>query len=164
MNTFRRFVPALVLGLTMAIAGAGVAQNATQSGDKNKAESCCCCGDSCAMKSGAMKNHTMAADKQHECCCCGDSCAVKDGPGKAANASGKHECCGDSCAMMKKDAKQNHSMTSDTDGCCCGDSCAMKHDTKMNMTSMKHDASDKHESCCGGDSCDMKSKDTKQKP
>jgi hypothetical protein len=165
MNTLRRFVPAVVLGLTIAIAGVGLAQNATQSGDNKKAESCCCCGDSCDMKSGDMKNHAMAADK-HECCSAG-CCSTKDG---TRSATGKHECCaGDSCSMMKKEGMKNHAAGADKEGCCCGDSCNMKHDGKMNMAGTKHDASaaDKHECCCCGDSCDMKemkSKDSKQKP
>jgi hypothetical protein len=162
MNTFRRYVPAFVLGLTMAVAGVGFAQNPTQGSDTRKMESCCCCGDSCAMKDGEMKSQAMSADKHK--CCGGDSCAMKDGARKTANASDKHEgCCSDDCSMAKKDGMNNHATPADKDGCCCGDSCNMKHDAKMSMTNMKHDASaDKHACCCCGDSCDMK--DMKAKP
>lgn len=162
MNTFRRFVPALVLGLTLAIAGAGFAQDVTQSADGKKMESCCCCGDSCAMKSD--KQNQMVAGK-HESCCCGDSCAMKEGAGKDTKADGKHECCGDSCAMMKKDGMKNHVMSSDKGGCCgSSDSCDMKDGAKMDMSTMKHDANGKHAGCCG-DSCKMKDmKDMKAKP
>jgi hypothetical protein len=155
MNTFRRFVPVVVLGLTIAIAGVGFAQNATQSGDNKKAESCSSCGDSCAMKSGDMKKHTIATDKRE--CCCSDSCATKDGASRSANASDKHECCcGDSCSMMKQDGMKNHAMATDKSGCCGGDSCNMKHDGQMNMAAMKHGGGDKHACCCCGDSCEMK--------
>ncbi len=147
MITLRRCVPALALGLMLALAGAAFAQNATQTSGDNKASSCCsCCSDSCPMmKKDAMKNHAMAADKDG---CCG--------------------CCGDSCEMMKKESMKNHAMVADKDGCCCcGDSCDMKKDgaaktngAAMNMSSEKHD-------CCG-DSCNMKdmkkTKEMKPKP
>ncbi len=135
MNTFRRFIPALVLGLTIALAGVSVAQNASQTSGDKKASCCSCCTDSCPMiKKDAMKNHTMATDK--------------DG------------CCGDSCDMKKKDSMKNHTMATDKDDC-CGDSCDMKNHAKsgttMKMSSEKHD-------CCG-DSCNMKDmKEMKPKP
>lgn len=129
MNTFRRSIPALVLGLTIALAGVSVAQNANQTSGDKKASCCRCCTDSCPMmKTDAMKSHTMAADK--------------DG------------CCGDSCQMKKKDGMKNHTMATNKDGCCgcCGDSCDMKNHAKTgtttNMSSEKHD-------CCG-ESCNMK--------
>jgi len=71
-----------VLGLSIAIAGVGFAQNTSQSDANKKMESCCrvssgCCGDSRSMKDGAMKKGATASDK-HECCCCGgDSCNMK---------------------------------------------------------------------------------------
>ena len=143
MNTLRRCVPALVLGLMIAFAGASFAQTANQASGDQKASCCCsCCGDSCPMmKKDAMKNHAMSSDK--------------DG------------CCGDSCDMKKKDGMKNHAKSTDKDDCCgcCGDSCDMKSHAKTtgmttNMSSEKHD-------CCG-DSCEMKDmknmKDMKQKP
>ena len=80
MKSLRRFVPGLVLGLTIAIAGVSFAQNVTQNAGDKKEPCCClakgCCGDSCSMmKKDAMKNHAMSSDK-HECCCCGDSCSM----------------------------------------------------------------------------------------
>ena len=124
---FRRLMPGLVLGLMIAIAGVGFAQNAGRSGDK-KMESSCCCSDSCPMmKDGAMKNHATSSDK-HEGCCCGDSCST-----------------------MKKDAMKNHATSSDKHDCCCGDSCSMMKDGAKKDAAAK---SDKHE-CCG-DSCNMK--------
>jgi len=82
MKNLRGFALGLVLGLSIAIAGVGLAQNVSQTDANKKMESCCCmssgcCGDSCAMKDGAMKNGATASDK-HECCCCGgDSCNMK---------------------------------------------------------------------------------------
>src|ERR1051326_7519683 len=141
MNTLRRCVPALVLGLMIAFAGAAFAQTVSQaSGDKTASCCCSCCGDSCPMmKKDATKNHVTATDKEG---CCG--------------------CCGDSCDMKKKDAMKNHVMASDKEDGCCGDSCDMKSHTKTtgtttNMSSEKHD-------CCA-DSCDVKDmKEMKPKP
>lgn len=135
MNTLRRCVPALVLGLMIAFAGASFAQTANQASVDKKASCCSCCGDSCPMmKKDAMKNHAMAADKDG---CCG--------------------CCGDSCDMKKKDGMKNHVTASGKDGgCgCCGDSCDMKNGAKTNSTAMNM-SSAKHECCCCGDSCNMK--------
>lgn len=82
MKNFRGFALGLVLGLSIAIAGVGFAQN-TQTDANKKMDSCCCMssgcckGDSCEMKDGAMKNGATTSDK-HECCCCGgDSCNMK---------------------------------------------------------------------------------------
>src|ERR1041384_7974207 len=111
MNTLRRCVPALVLGLMIAFAGASFAQTANQASVDKKASCCSCCGDSCPMmKKDAMKNHAMAADKDGCCGCCGDSCDMKNGAKTNSTAmnmsSAKHECCscGDSCNM--KDMKE----------------------------------------------------------
>src|SRR5437764_4569871 len=144
MNTLRRCVPALVLGLMIAFAGASFAQTANQASGDQKASCCCsCCGDSCPMmKKDAMKNHTTSSDK--------DDCGG---------------CCGDSCDMKKKDGMKHHVVSADKDGCCgcCGNSCDIKNHAKTtstttNMSSEKHD-------CCCGDSCDMKDmKDVKPKP
>jgi len=59
-ENLRGFALGLVLGLSIAIAGVGLAQNVSQTDANKKMESCCCmssgcCGDSCAMKDGAMK-------------------------------------------------------------------------------------------------------------
>ena len=137
MKSLRRCVPAFALGLTLALAGAAFAQNATQSGSEKKAS--CCCGDSCEMmKKDGMKNHAGVSDKE-SCCCCGDS-----------------------CEMAKKDGMKNHAGVSDKESCCCcGDSCKMKDGTHHTATAA---SSDKHECCCG-DSCNMKDmKDMKSKP
>src|SRR2546423_12296783 len=81
MNKFRGLVPSLVLGLAISFAGIAAAQTVAQSGTDKKADSCCCCSDSCPMmKDGAMKSHASSTDK-HEACCGGDSCSMmkKDG-------------------------------------------------------------------------------------
>lgn len=150
MNSLRRYVPCLVLGLTIAIAGVSFAQNANQTAGDKQASCCCmsagCCGDSCSMmKKDALKNHVMSSDKDG---CCG--------------------CCGDSCQMMK-DAMKNHATSSDKHECCCGDSCAMKDSAKTSATNAKEGTSaPKHACCCCGDSCDMKDmknmKEMKDKP
>jgi hypothetical protein len=148
MNTLRRFVPAVVLGLTIAMAGVSAAQNANQTADSK--QSCCCmtsgcCSDTCPMmKKDAMKNHATSSDKHGGCGCCGDS-----------------------CPMMKKNAMKNHTSSSDKDGCCCcGDSCDMKKAAKTSGTTPV--ASAKHDCCCRGDSCDLKDmknmKDMREKP
>ena len=80
MTTQRRCLPALVLGLTLMLAGAAFAQNANPAGGDKKASGCCmsggCCGDSCQMKKDE-KNHATAPDKDSCCGCCGDSCQMK---------------------------------------------------------------------------------------
>ena len=110
MKCLRQCVPALALGLMLALAGAAFAQNATQSGGDKKASCCCtsggCCGDSCDMtKHDGMKNHASSSDKE-SCCCCGDSC------------------------NMKKDSLKNHASRDKESCCCCGDSCNMKDSKK----------------------------------
>lgn len=100
MNAFRQVV--CVLGLTMALVSVAFAQSVAQNGATMKMDSCCCCRDSCDMKTkDAMKNHVTSSDKQ-DCCC------------------------GDSCDMKKKDAMKNHVTSSDKHECCCGDACNMK--------------------------------------
>ena len=158
MRTLRRCVPACVLGLTLALAGAAFAQNANQSGSDKKA-SCCmsggCCGDSCEMtKHDGMKNHATASDK--ESCCCGDSCQMTkhDAMKNHATSSDKESCCccGDSCQMMKKDGMKNHATSSDKHECCCGDSCEMKDGAAKTNGAAANSSADKHECCCCGDS------------
>lgn len=79
MKNFRGFALGLVLGLSIAVAGIGFAQNSTQSDAAKKAESGCCMssgsGDSCPMMKEGAKNQSA----KHECCCCcgGDSCDMK---------------------------------------------------------------------------------------
>ena len=116
MNTLRRCVPALVLGLMIAFAGASFAQTANQASGDQKASCCCsCCGDSCPMmKKDAMKNHVTSSDRDDCCGCCGDSCDMKN----HAKTSG---------AAMN--------MSSEKHDCCCGDSCDMKD--MNNMKEMK---------------------------
>ncbi|HEY5837591.1 MAG TPA: hypothetical protein VIT19_01065 [Pyrinomonadaceae bacterium] len=130
MKNLRRLGPALVLGLTIALAGVSFAQSTKQATSDDK-HSCCCmssegCGDSCQMKKKeGAKNHVTTNTEG----CCG--------------------CCGDSCQMMKKEGAKNHA-TSNAKGC-CGDSCQMKG----SATATAKADSDKHQCCCG-DSCNMK--------
>jgi hypothetical protein len=128
-------IPALALGLTLAMAGVSFAQNAIQTKSDNKTSCCSCCSDSCAMMSkDAKKNHAGSTDKDGCCSCCGDSCE------------------------MKKDNMKNHAMASDKDECCGGDSCDMKAGVaKTKGAAVK--SSEKHDCCCG-DSCNMKDKKT----
>lgn len=171
MKSLRRFGPALVLGLTMAVAGISFAQNANLATDNDKHSCCCtsgCAGDSCEMKKEGATHHATASDKDGCCGCCGDSCNMtkKDGAKNHATQADKGGCCGgDSCQMMKKDGAKNHATSADKKGC-CGDSCQMKHDAKTTATTANAVA-DKHECCCCGESCnmkDMKDKAAKEKP
>jgi len=80
MKNFRGFALGLVLGLSIALAGIGFAQNSAQTDANKKMESCCCMaaccgGDSCPMKKDGAKNQS---DKPECCCCGGDSCNMKD--------------------------------------------------------------------------------------
>jgi len=165
MKNLRRFGPALVLGLTIALAGVSFAQS-TKPATSDDKHSCCmssgCCGDSCQMmKKEGAKNHATSSDKEGCCGCCGDSCQMKkEGAKNHATSSDKEGCCGDSC-QMKKDGAKNHAAS--TAKGCCGDSCQMKG----GATATAKAASDKHQCCCG-DSCNMKhmkhTKDMKEKP
>jgi hypothetical protein len=76
MKNFRGFTLGLVLGLGIALSGLAFAQNASDQNKKTESccamATCCCNGDSCAMKDSKDKS-----DK-HECCCGGgDSCNMK---------------------------------------------------------------------------------------
>jgi hypothetical protein len=83
MKNFRGFALGLVIGLALAMSTIGLAQNSTQADPaKEKASccsvtSCCCGGDSCAMKHNG--NHDgKKHDSAQGCCCCGsDSCDIK---------------------------------------------------------------------------------------
>jgi hypothetical protein len=152
MKHLRRLFPGLVLGLTIAISGAGFAQQAAQSADNKNESGCCascdCCSDSCAMmKKDAMKNHAISSLK-HECCG-GDSCETKDGAMKNRAASARHECCGDSGA--KKTETMKDKSASGKHESCCDDSCH-KSEAKRTTAAMKDGA---QACCCGGDSCKM---------
>ena len=109
MNTLRRYVPALVLGLMIAFAGASFAQTANQASGDKKASCCCsCCGDSCDMKKkDGMKNHVTSSDRDG---CCGDSCDMKN---------------------HAKTTGTTMNMSSEKHDCCCGDSCDMKNMKEM---------------------------------
>ena len=130
MKNLRRFGPALVLGLTIALAGVSFAQS-TKPATSDDKHSCCmssgCCGDSCQMmKKEGAKNHATSSDKEGCCGCCGDSCQMKKDGAKNHAASTAKGCCGDSC-QMKGGATATAKAASDKHQCCCGDSCNMKH-------------------------------------
>jgi hypothetical protein len=128
MKSLRKILPALVLGMGLALSGASFAQNANdQKAESCCASECCCKGDSCMMKKDSAKTNHATMPGKHECC--GDSCPMmKEGKDKSA----KHECCGDSCVMKKDDAKTNHANMADKHQCCCcGDSCSMKETPKV---------------------------------
>lgn len=162
MTYFRRLVPGLLLGLTIAMAGVSFAQNPKSTAVKTMES--CCCKDSCPMLKTEGTKSTATSDKQG-CCCCGDSCDMKGGAMNNHSATGDtHECCccGDSCAM--KDPASKTTGTSEKHDCCCGDSCDMKDGAMKNMA-MTGAAKDKQNCCCcGSDSCNMKNmKDMKNK-
>lgn len=157
MNNLRRLFPGFVLGLTIAIGGAGFAQQPAQSAGDKKESTCCascsCCGDSCSLKKkDAMSNHSTAPEN-HECCC-GDSCEMKDGAVKNQAASARHECCGDS--RSNKGGTKNQAASGKHEGC-CGDSCAIREHTKISTTAIKDGGP---ASCCAA-CCKMK--DMKEK-
>ena len=147
MKPHRRIILPLLIGMILVAFAISIAQTSgQQTNQKKQAESCCamdscCChGDSCAMKTG---ENTDAAKSG---CCSGDSCAMKTGEGTDA---AKTDCCGgESCNIkMKHDAK-NHAKTA------AGD--MKKHDKKHDMKN--HDMKDG--CCCCADSCDTKVKQT----
>jgi hypothetical protein len=167
MKNLKRLGPALVLGLTIAVAGVSFAQSANPATSDGKHSCCCmssgCCGDSCQMKKNAMKNHATSSDTEGCCGCCGDSFQKKDAAKNHVTSAkeGCCSCCGDSCQVMKKEGARNHA-TSAPKGC-CGDSCHMKG----GATAKANAASDKHQCCCCGDSCNIQhmkhAKDMKEK-
>ena len=164
MNTLRQFVPALMLGLTIAIAGVAFAQSANQAGDDKKASCCCMSGGCCAdhMQKGEMKRHARSSDKNGCCGCCGESCSMMKKDTMTGQSSSKDACCG-CCgySCQKKDTVKNHVTAFDKRACCCcGDSCEMKDGTRANATAVKGGSSAGHK-CCG-DSCKMKN--LKEKP
>ena len=85
MKSLRKILPALALGMGLALSGASFAQNANdQKAESCCASECCCKGDSCSMKEG-HKDHAKNHQAKDGCCCCGsDSCDMnmKDGKEK----------------------------------------------------------------------------------
>ena len=88
MKNIKGFAAGLVVGIALALSGAGFAQSTSQTQkDTTKAhesccamESCCCKGDSCSMNHKGMdhtKQHSKDAAHKDGCCCCGDSCEMK---------------------------------------------------------------------------------------
>ena len=85
MKNAKSFALGFMLAAALAFAGAGVAQNATQSENKKHEsccamESCCCKTGSCSMKHGenhAQKHESKQHDQKEGCCCCSDSCQMK---------------------------------------------------------------------------------------
>ena len=75
MKNIRGFALGLALGLAAALSTVGIAQNPKPT-DQNKAESCCCTGDSCSMKDHG-KDHAKMHSSKDGCCCCSDSCDAK---------------------------------------------------------------------------------------
>lgn len=147
MKSHRRIVLPLLVGIMLVAFALSIAQTSSQQANQKKQvesycamDSCCCHGDSCAIKTG---EGTDAAKST----CCGDSCDMKTGEGTDA---AKTDCCaGGSCNMkMKHDAK-NHAKTARGD--------MKKHDMK-NHDMKKHDMKDG--CCCCADSCDTKVKQT----
>lgn len=108
MKLRKQTILVMLFGLLLLAFAAVVAQTPAQ-GDQKKAESCCCSGDSCQMKT----DDTAAKSD----CCKGDSCTMKK---KEMNHTDGHECCGccaDSCDM--KDMKDmKHDMKDHKAGCC----------------------------------------------
>lgn len=126
MRNIKALVIALVLGLAGMVYAAGNVQMATQTQDKSKAESCCCCmsDSACPMKS---HEHTTAHAAQMDCCdMCKDGkdgkgcCAAMAEHGKAGDHQG-HD--GGACCNMHHDGdksadKQACEMGKDGKGCC----------------------------------------------
>ena len=84
MKNAKSFALGFMLAAALAFAGAGLAQNATQSESKKQEsccamESCCCKSGSCSMKHGKEHAQKHESKEQHTdgCCCCGDSCEMK---------------------------------------------------------------------------------------
>lgn len=119
----------VLLGLLLAAFAVSLAQTSSQNMQKKQAEescsmdSCCCLGDSCPMKEGAVN-----ADAKDGCCCCdGESCEMKTGDMK--NHAAHEGCCcckGDSSDPKMKEKMKNHSAG---DECCCD--MKMKHKAKQ---------------------------------
>lgn len=80
MKNVKGFVLGLVLGLGLALSGVGFAQSTTQGEKKQESccsMSSCCSGDSCATKHGQEHANMSDHAKHAGCCCCSDSCDMK---------------------------------------------------------------------------------------
>jgi len=159
MKPHRSFVLAVLIGMVLVAVAVSFAQttgpqtNQKKQGDSCCAmESCCCHGDSCAMKTG----------EKTDASCCGDSCVMKKK--HDANHASKESCC---CGDAHKTTAQGDSKNASTKHQCCGAEMAnnmtANHDMK-NMKNMKnHDMKGhamKNGCCCCGDSCDTDIKKT----
>ena len=154
MKPHRSFILAVLIGMVLVAFAVSLAQTTSQqTNQKKQAESCCamdscCChGDSCAMKTGEK---TDAAGG----CCCGDSCDMKKK--HDANHASKESCC---CGDAHKTTAQGDSKNASTKHQCCGAEMANNMTANHDMKNMKkHDMKDG--CCCCGDSCDMDKKKT----
>lgn len=135
MRNIKALAITLILGLAGMVYAAGNVQMVTQTQDKGKADSCCCC-----MSDGAcpMKSHEHQSDHAKMDCC--DMC--KDGQCCEMGKDDKN-CC---AAMTDQAASGDHQAH---DGACCkmhhnGDKSADKQSCEMGK--------DGHEGCCSGGS------------
>ena len=159
MKPQRSFVLAALIAMVLFAVAVSVAQTQT---DQKKAtaasccamDSCCCHGDSCAMKAGEKTDTAKGG------CCCGDSCDMTK-KHDANHASKEGCCCGDH-TMTAQGNTQAANATSTKHECCAAmaNNMTAKHDMKnMKTHDMKnHDMKDG--CCCSSDSCDMDMKKT----
>ena len=161
MKPHRRVILPLLIGMILVAFAISLAQTSGQQTDQKKQaeaccamDSCCCHGDSCAMKAGEKTDGATATS------CCGDSCDMKMKHDAKNQASAEAGGCGDSCKMTGQHDAKNHSAKHQ---CCAGqmaNNMTAKHDMKnMKNHDMKnHDM--KNGCCCCGDSCESKLKQT----
>ena len=105
MKPLKNTIPAILLGLLLAVFAAVPAQTTSQGDQKKKAESCCamesCCnGESCEMKKEGTTN-----TEGKENCCNGESCDMKmKHDAKKHDKNAKGDCCNIKTKKNKKSA------------------------------------------------------------